>query len=68
MQNQMLIKDPYLQSHRKENDLRSLSQINPPIHNISTQSQPAHHDLIRNRTVSSGEVNELKGRVKSYEN
>ena len=65
----MLIKDPYLQSHRKENELRSVSHIIPPqIHNISTQSQPVLHDVIRNRAVSSGEVNELKGKVKSYEN
>ncbi len=64
----MLIKDPYLHSHIKEPDSRPAPFL-PPDHNISTQSQPArpHPDIARNRAASSGEVSDLKGRVKAYE-
>jgi hypothetical protein len=64
---QMLIKDPYLESHKKDADLRPAPFL--PQHNTSTHSQPVrpHPDLIRNRAVSSGEVPELKSRVKAYE-
>jgi hypothetical protein len=62
----MLIKDPYLHSHKKELDPRPAPFL--PDHNISTHSQPVrpHPDLARNRAVSSGEVLDLKGKVKAY--
>jgi hypothetical protein len=66
MQSQILIKDPYLHSQRKDTDLRH--SIHVPPHNTSTQSQPVKHEWIRNRAVSGGEVGELKGRVRAYEN
>jgi hypothetical protein len=51
-QAQMLIKDPYLESNRKQADPRPAPFL--PQHNISTHSQPVHADFIRNRAVSSG--------------
>ena len=64
---EMLNKGPYLDSLNKPNEIRQPSYL--PQHNTSTQSQPVrpHADLMRNRAVSSGEANELKGRVKVYE-
>lgn len=63
----MLIKDPYLESHKKAADFRP--PVFPLQHNTSTHSQPVrpHPDPIRNRAVSSGEVPELKSRVQAYE-
>lgn len=64
----MLIKDPYLQSHKKELDPRPAPFLPVADHNISTHSQPVrpHPDLARNRAVSSGEVLDLKSKVKAY--
>jgi hypothetical protein len=78
---EMLNKGPYLDSLNKPNEIRQPSYLPQqpsyppqqpsylPQHNTSTQSQPVrpHADLMRNRAVSSGEANELKGRVKVYE-
>jgi hypothetical protein len=54
MAEQMLIKDPYLASQRKENVMRATSQIPMAAHNISTQSQPIYNDFARNRAYSGG--------------
>jgi hypothetical protein len=61
----MLIKDPYLESHRKEIDVLSQPQLHHV--NISTASQPVYSEAPRMRAFSGGEVNELRGRVQAYE-
>ena len=61
----MLIKDPYLESHRKEIEMRSQPIVNPQ--NTSINSQPVYSEAPRIRAFSGGEVNELRGRVAAYE-
>ena len=61
----MLIKDPYLQSHRKEVDLRSQPVANHQ--NTSVNSQPLTGEMPRMRAFSGGEVNELQGQVRNYQ-
>lgn len=61
----MLIKDPYLESQRKEAEFRSQPIIANP--NISVLSQPIYSEVPRNRAFSGVEENELRGKVKAYE-
>ena len=62
----MLIKDPYLESQRKDPEFKSQPQIIN--HNTSSLSQPAWSDVnYRNRAASSHEVNDLRSRVHAYE-
>lgn len=61
----MLIKDPYLNSHHKEIDIRS----QPPLqqaNNISAPSHSLHSQPPRIRAFSGTDVNELKGKVHAY--
>jgi hypothetical protein len=61
----MLIKDPYLESHRKEIDIRSQPMVQHP--NLSTASMPIYSEAPRPRAISGGEANELRTRVQAYE-
>lgn len=60
----MLIKDPYLESQRKELDVRSQPLFQNP--DLTTLSQPIVSDVPRTRAFSGGEVNELRGKVQAY--
>lgn len=49
----MLIKDPYLESQRKDIEMQSQPQVIPE-NNTSALSQPVYSDVPRNRAFSGG--------------
>lgn len=61
----MLIKDPYLNSVKKDIDIHSHQNV-PQVNN-SYSGQSMHSEMPRGRAASSGQVDELKGKVKAYQ-